>query len=176
MNQIIYPEKIEDNLIVYKNDMQEKKRIYKILFIFALISLLFFFCYYIFLYYKVSKQEKFSRDILGLYDIQQLYSTNVPIKLPNIILENGEMTNILGVIQIDKINLRYPILARTTDDFLDIAPCKFYGNELNGYGNFCIAGHNYDNDELFSNLYKLEIGDIINIYELNRKLYFLYYL
>jgi len=82
-------------------------------------------------------------------------------------LENGEATNILGIIQIDKINLRYPILAKTTDDFLEIAPCKFYGNELNGYGNFCIAGHNYDNNQLFSNLRLLETDDIVSIYNLD---------
>lgn len=35
------------------------------------------------------------------------------------------------------------------------------------YGNLCIAGHNYKNNTFFSNLSKLEIGDIINIKDIN---------
>jgi len=167
MNQIIYPEKIENNLRIYKNEVHHKIKTYKSLFIFSCISLLIFLGYYIFSYFKILKHEKLSKNILEVYDIQQLYSSNTPTELPNIILENGEATNILGIIQIDKINLRYPILAKTTDDFLEIAPCKFYGNELNGYGNFCIAGHNYDNNQLFSNLRLLETDDIVSIYNLD---------
>ena len=33
------------------------------------------------------------------------------------------------------------------------------------FGNLCIAGHNYKNGTFFSNLSKLEIGDIIKIYD-----------
>lgn len=168
MNQIIYPEKIDNNLISYKKYTQTKIKFYKFLFFFAVILLLLFFCYYLLLYYRLSTKDNLSKDILGIYDIQQLYSTPTPIQLPSVILDNGEITNILGIIQIDKINLRYPILSRTTNDFLNIAPCKFYGAELNEYGNLCIAGHNYNNDEFFSNLNLLEIGDIIQLYELNR--------
>lgn len=35
------------------------------------------------------------------------------------------------------------------------------------YGNLCIAGHNYNNYQFFSRLKKLNIGDIIYIYDLN---------
>ena len=34
-------------------------------------------------------------------------------------------------------------------------------------GNVCIAGHNYDNGIFFSNLYQLEVGDIINVYTMS---------
>ena len=60
---------------------------------------------------------------------------------------------------------------RCRDELLKIAPCRFYGNNLNKVGNVCIAGHNYDNGEFFSNLDQLELGDIIDIYEED----FLYY-
>ena len=33
------------------------------------------------------------------------------------------------------------------------------------YGNLCIAAHNYNDNRFFGNLYKLEIGDKINIYD-----------
>lgn len=35
------------------------------------------------------------------------------------------------------------------------------------YGNLCIAGHNYNNYQFFSRLKKLNIGDIIYIYDLS---------
>ena len=35
------------------------------------------------------------------------------------------------------------------------------------FGNSCIAGHNYKNDTFFSNLSKLENGDIIKIHDNN---------
>ena len=79
----------------------------------------------------------------------------------------GDIAEILGIIEIDRLNLKLPILSKTTDEFLEIAPCKFYGNILNGYGNFCIAGHNFNNNEFFSNLKTLEIGNNIKLYNLN---------
>ena len=174
MNQIIYPEKIESNLIVYKNIIKNKKRIYKHLFIFSILILLTFIFYYIFLYIKISKEEKLSNDILEVYDIQKLYSSNTPVSLPSIISETGDTADILVIIQIEKLDLRYPILSKTTNEFLKIAPCKFYGPELNSYGNFCIAEHNYDNNDLFSNLKLLEVNDVIKIYNLNRNIYILH--
>lgn len=168
MNQIIYPERIENNIYDYKNSIVRKKRIYKFLFMFSIFALILFILFYVFLYFRLLKKEKVSKNILEIYDIQRLYSTNTaPVVLPNIILENGDSADILGIIQIEKIGLRYPILSKTTNEFLEIAPCKFYGGDLNGYGNFCIAGHNYDNNELFSNLKFLEINDVIKIFRLN---------
>ena len=81
----------------------------------------------------------------------------------------GDTADILGVLQIDKINLRYPILSKTTDEFLQIAPCKFAGGFLNEYGNFGICGHNFDNGDFFSDLKLLELEDIIKIYNLNSR-------
>lgn len=37
-------------------------------------------------------------------------------------------------------------------------------------GNFCIAGHNYDNGTFFSNLNKLNLEDEIYIYDLDKNL------
>lgn len=170
MNQIIYPEKIEKNLIAYKNSILQKRRAYHFLFIFSTISLIIFICYYLFAYFRIIKKENFSQKILSVYNIQQLYSSSssLPIELPSVISESGDIATIVGIIEIDNINLRYPILSKTTDEFLKIAPCKFSGNSLNENGNFCIAGHNYDNGEFFSDLNLLQINDTIRLYTLNR--------
>lgn len=174
MNQIIYSNNFKKDFDDYKNNKLKNKKIYKSLFIFSLISLILFISYYLFLYFRLSRKETISRKILTVYNIQQLYATNEPISLPVVVSKTGDIADILGIIQIDKINLKYPILSKTTDEFLGIAPCKFYGSNLNDFGNFCISGHNFDNGTLFSNLYLLELGDIIRIYTLNRRFNIIY--
>lgn len=172
MNQILYPESIEISLIEYEKKIRKIKNIYLFLFIFSFLCLIFFVVYYYFEYVRLSKQEILSKQLLSSYNIQQLYISNTdssPVELPHIISESGDISDILGIINIDKINLRYPILSKTTDEFLKIAPCKLHGPAINNNGNFCIAGHNFDNGNFFSNLYLLEINDTIDIYALNRK-------
>lgn len=56
-------------------------------------------------------------------------------------------------------------MSELSKDNLKISPCKFYGSNPNQVGNLCIAGHNYNNNTLFSNLYKLSSGDIITLYD-----------
>ena len=65
--------------------------------------------------------------------------------------------DVLGQIVIDKISLKSYILNSTENDAMDKAPVKLFGEELNKEGNFCIAGHNYD--EIFAKLVDLEVGD-----------------
>lgn len=176
MNQIIYPENLNDNFKKYDEYIKSKKKVYKYIFILAIFFLMAFIGYYLWRYFKISKHENVANKILTVYDIQKLYANSKPIEVPSIISETGDTADILGIIEIDKINLRYPILSKTTGEFLEIAPCKFAGNTLNGYGNLCIAGHNFDNDTLFSNLTRLEIGDKIRLYNLsgNSVLYTVY--
>ena len=65
-------------------------------------------------------------------------------------------------------------MSDTNDELLKISPCRFYGPYPNEIGNLCIAGHNYDDDRFFSNLYKLSLGDMIKIYDSNNS-YISYY-
>lgn len=62
-----------------------------------------------------------------------------------------------GQIVIDKIGLKQYILDSTESDAMDKAPVKIFGETLNQVGNFCIAGHNYD--EIFAKLIDLDVDD-----------------
>lgn len=75
----------------------------------------------------------------------------------------GNMYRVIATINIPKINLNYPIINETTDEYLKISPTKLYGADPNQEGNLCIIGHNYEDDTLFSNLDKLANGDIVKI-------------
>ena len=172
MNQILFPEKNTNNLTEYEQNINKKKKVYLALFVFSFFALTSFIMYYIFQYNIVSNKNKITEKILSSYDVQKLYLSSAnalkPIEMPPIVSETGNIADIIGIIEIPKLNLRYPILSETTDEFLKIALCKFYGPEINNNGNFCIAGHNFDNGDFFSDLRLLEKNDVIDIYSLNR--------
>ena len=119
MNQIIYPENLSDNFKKYDEYIKSKKKVYKYIFILAIFFLMAFIGYYLWRYFKISKKENVANKILTVYDIQKLYAENKPIAVPSVISETGDTADILGIIEINKINLRYPILSKTTDEFLD---------------------------------------------------------
>lgn len=80
---------------------------------------------------------------------------------------NGNRYSSVGVINIPKIGVNYPILAETSESLLKVAPCKFWGPEPNEVGNFCIVGHNYRNKKFFSKVINLVVGDKIEITDLS---------
>ncbi len=163
MNQILYHEK--ENII---NNKKRSKKSFKFLLYLSVFSILCITCYFLYSSYITRQKENFSKKLLNTFFLESLYSQNqdyVAVEL------NGTKSFfVIGIINIPKISIEYPILSDTTDEFLKIAPCRFYGPYPNKEGNMCIAGHNYDDGNFFSNLYKLNIGDIINIYDSNNNL------
>jgi len=75
--------------------------------------------------------------------------------------------SIIGKIVIDKIKLSYPILNESTVVSLKRSITKQYGVNPNEKGNMVLAGHNYRNGTMFSNLKKLVVGDIVKIIDLS---------
>lgn len=75
--------------------------------------------------------------------------------------------SIIGKIIIDKIQLSYPILNESTVVSLKRSITKQYGVNPNQKGNMVLAGHNYRNGTMFSNLKNLSIGDIVKITDLS---------
>ena len=74
---------------------------------------------------------------------------------------------IIGKLEIPKINLSTYILSETNKETLDKSVTKLCGPNINEVGNFCILGHNYNKSNMFGNLKKLEINDTIiltNVY------------
>lgn len=74
---------------------------------------------------------------------------------------------IIGKLEIPKINLSTYILSETSNESLDKSVTKLCGPNINEVGNFCILGHNYNKSNMFGKLKKLEINDIIiltNVY------------
>lgn len=72
-----------------------------------------------------------------------------------------EIRKVAGVLEIEKIDIFYPVIEETTMENLKIAPTKLYGPDANEVGNFCIVAHNYHNEAHFSRLKELKNGDIV---------------
>lgn len=81
----------------------------------------------------------------------------------------GNEYSVVGVVNIPKINCKYPIIAETTDKLLKVSVCKFWGANPNEVGNLCIVGHNYKNSKFFSKVPSLVVGDIVEITDLSGK-------
>ena len=81
----------------------------------------------------------------------------------------GNSYSVVGIVNIPKINSRYPIIAETTDSLLKVSVCKFWGSNPNEVGNLCIVGHNYKNSKFFSKVPTMVVGDIVEITDLSGK-------
>ena len=78
-----------------------------------------------------------------------------------------EGIEVIGKVEIPKINLTTYILAETSKETLNKSVTKLCGPKVNGLGNLCITGHNYNNKNMFKDLKKLEKGDSIFITDMN---------
>lgn len=114
---------------------------------------------------------------------QQVEETDIeeaePSKLPELQMAtatstytapNGKTYETIGVVSIPKINIKYPILSKTTDALMKVAPCKFHGGNPNEVGNLCIVAHNYRRKNVFfSDVPDLSVGDIVEITDLSQR-------
>lgn len=83
---------------------------------------------------------------------------------------NGKKYETIGVVSIPKINITYPILSKTSDALMKVAPCKFHGGNPNEVGNLCIVAHNYRRKNVFfSDVPDLAVGDIVEITDLSQR-------
>lgn len=150
-------------LVINKNENCKKLNKYRFVFFISIII-----CIYISLYLFSSFYVRFSKInetnlLKSKYNINTLYSSNTNYT----ILKLSNNIYIIGLIEIPKINISYPIIEDTNEELLKSSICRFSGPLPNRIGNLCIAGHNYNNNLMFSNLYKLNIGDTIYITDLN---------
>ena len=159
MNQILF---VNENYIC-SNFNKKYKILYIYLFTISIcISILILFRMLYLSYSNFNRTQK-TNLLKNKYNISALYNSN--INYTELKLEND--LSIIGLINIPKIEISYPILSNTTEDLLKISVCRFAGPLPNRIGNLCIAGHNYKNNSMFSNLDKLKVGDSVFITDLN---------
>lgn len=156
------------NQILNTKSIKNKKKQFLILLIISIIATFLVITLYFSYTIKLEKEKIFSKTISKNYGIYKLYSTSNNNK--NIFNDS----DILGNINIPKININYPFFYGINDDLLKVSPCRFSGNMPPNKSNLCIAGHNYNDNRFFSKLNNLENNDLI-IIETNNKNKFYYY-
>lgn len=144
-----------------------KKKIYNIILI--ILALILLVVISIIAFKRINNQIKEKELINTVADIK--------VKLEEIKeSENDEKTitkykgyDIVGIIEIPKINIEYPIINQTSDETMALSITKFWGNNVNDIGNFTMSGHNYFDGTMFSNTNKLNIEDTIKMTDLDGK-------
>ena len=64
-----------------------------------------------------------------------------------------------GIIEIPKINIKYPIIDHTNEETMKVSITKFWGPQANEIGNYTVAGHNNKDGTMFGKTKYLQIGD-----------------
>lgn len=173
MNQILFDK--DNRKINYNHKSVSSMKIVFFKFILWLslllgIGVLLYYFYYL---YQLNSKEQLSHKIKDNLGIASLYSgidtsyTSKKLTLNDYVTEDSQFS-VIGLIEIPKININYPIISYINDELLKIAPCRFFGPLPNEVGNLCIAAHNYNNYKFFSKLKNLKIGDRIFLYDLSK--------
>lgn len=143
---------------------KERKRRY---FIKILIILIFVFGI-IYVFKEISKENQI---LINNENYEDLSRENVKIDNTNIskkyqkekIINEYKGYEVCAKLEIPRISLESYILSNYSIESLNVSVVKFYGSNPNEYGNFCVAGHNFINKNMFSKLKDLKIKDKIII-------------
>ena len=90
--------------------------------------------------------------------VEEIEKETAPIEKETI-EENYLGFEVIAKLEVPKIDLNTYILKDYTPEGMKVCASKFWGPEPNEVGNFCIAGHNYQQENMFNHLIDLEIGD-----------------
>ena len=74
-----------------------------------------------------------------------------------------------GIIEIPKINIKYPIIDHTNEETMKVSITKFWGPQANEIGNYTVAGHNNKDGSMFGKTKYLQIGDKIKLTNLKNE-------
>lgn len=168
MNQILFS-KFNEEIEPEDNRRNYRKKlvvVFKFQLVISVLIIISCFAFYMYNLYSTKQKESVSKQLLSNFNINLLYSDNS--RYSTSISEIEESSNnsfIIGLIEIEKLKIVYPILSEVSDDLLKIATCRFYGPMPNEVGNLCIAAHNYNDYRFFSRIKQLVVGDSINIYD-----------
>ena len=143
-----------------------KYKIYKIVLILLIISAIVTIGLIINKQYRSYENEIENEEI-----VKQFFNTEKESK----IVTSIDGYNVIGIIRIPKINIEYPVLnIETSNPEETIEPMKksivkYWGNNVNDYGNLSIAGHNKYDGTMFRKTKNLKIGDLIELIDLEKK-------
>lgn len=89
---------------------------------------------------------------------------------------DGNTYEVVAILNIPKLEIQYPVLSSTSKELLKVSVNKYWGPNPNKEGNFCIVGHNYNDERFFGKLHNIQIGNQIELTDMagNTKVYYVY--
>ena len=141
-----------------------KAKIYKIIFCILIISIILVIGLILIKNMQSFENEKKNQEVV------EVFSSADSTKKEELTL-NGY--KVIGLIKIPAIELEYPILEMDVSNPeeakapMKLAIIKYWGGDVNGYGNLSLAGHNNYNGTMFGKTKNLKIGDIVELTDLN---------
>lgn len=143
-----------------------KLKIYKIIFAILIILLIVVLALIAIKYERSYETEKENLKVVDTFFEEK-----------NTLEENVEMNGykVIGIVKIPKIDIEYPILdidtynPEETKEPMKISIVKYWGKQVNDYGNLSIAGHNNYSGTMFGKTKKLVIGDIVELTDLKKQ-------
>lgn len=145
-----------NQILVNKNSNRKIKYIFKLQFLLSIFIAIIFIIIFIINYDEEEDLEEISSQINKVIKLSALYE-----------VEENNFDTYFGKIIIEKIDLEYTVFNNYSDELLKIAPCKFYGKDINYKGNIAIVAHNYNDNRFFGRLSELEVKDKIIIMSLD---------
>ena len=116
--------------------------------------------------YQESKIElREETGVISIEKTKQIEEINTIEKVE--ISEDYLGFEVIAKLEIPKINLETNILKEYSEEGMKVCASKFWGANPNEIGNFCIAGHNYEQENMFHHLIDLTVGD--ELYVLDNK-------
>lgn len=134
------------------------KKILKLIIVFVIFIILGNMLYGMYKEITLSEKPQSIDSIQNnLYNSEK---TNQKIEYETI-LKEYKGYRVTAKLTIPKIDLETYVFQEYNEEAMWICPTKYYGPEPNEEGNFCIAAHNYDKENMFNNIINLKLGDEI---------------
>ena len=142
-----------------------KLKIYRAIFIILLLGAIILIALIAMKQWDSMENEKENQEVLETFSNVEIQDTETV---------NLKGYDVIGIVTIPKINIQYPILAietsnpEETKEPMRYGIVKYWGGNVNDYGNLSIAGHNNYNGTMFGKTKKLELGDIVELTDLTK--------
>lgn len=121
--------------------------------------------FYIYQWHQGKEAEKNATNFLQYYEQQDEPEVDINNEPEDVINTMGY--TLFGVLYIEKIDLRIPIIKEISPSSLSVSICYYSGPEPGNNGNLVLAGHNYRNGAHFGKLKDLSIGDAVSIKDIS---------
>lgn len=149
---------------VFKNKITIVNKI-KLIIITAIFCIAAYICYGVYKENKIRLVEEGSKNNV---EVEKISDTQTMKPKESVNIDEQYLGfNVAAKLIVPKINLETYVLKDYSEEGLKICASKYWGPEANEIGNFCIAGHNYEKENMFNHLIDLQVGD--ELYLLDNK-------